>query len=300
MLLKNLIVYRLAKSWSVTADSLEAKLQAQALQPCGSFDMESRGWVSPREDDRLVYSQARHWLLVLGIEQKLLPTSVIRQEAKDRAALLEAQLGRPVGRKQMRDLRDQVTNDLLPRALSKRSTTRAWIDAEGGWLVVDAGADKKAEEFLEALRRAEEDFPCKRLDTERTAGSSMTKWLAAGDPPAGFSIDQDLELQSVDMAKATIRYANHSLEGREIRDHIAAGKTVTRMGMTWKDKISFVLTADLHIKRVNFVDIRREETGEDAEDPEEQFAIDFALATGELTQLLDDLTAALGGDKGTD
>jgi recombination associated protein RdgC len=165
---------------------------------------------------------------------------------------------------------------------------------------VDAGADKKAEEFVDALRRAEEDFPCKRLETERSPGSAMTRWLASGKPPAGFSIDQDLELQSVDLAKSTIRYTRHSLEGREIRDHIASGKTVIRLGMTWKDKITFVLTDELHVKRVNFVDIIRDETGEDAEDADEQFDIDFALMTGELSLFLDDLAEALGGEKAKD
>lgn len=297
MLLKNLIVYRLPKKWSVKADDLEKKLEAQALQPCASFAMESRGWLPPQGEDRFLYTQARHWLLMLGVETKMLPASVIRQAAKDRAAQISAQSGQPVGRKQMRDLRDQVTTELLPRALAKRATTRAWIDDKGRWLVVDAGADKKAEEFVEALRRAEENFQCARLATGRSPGASMTQWLASGKPPAGFSIDQDLELQSASLAKATIRYTRHTLEGREIRGHIAAGMTVVRLGMTWKDKISFVLTDGLHIKRVNFVDIIRDETGDDAEDAEEQFDIDFALMTGELSLFLGDLAAALGGEK---
>lgn len=297
MLLKNLIVYRLAKKWSVTAEGLEKKLEAQALQPCGSFEMESRGWLPPQGEHGFVYTQARHWLLMLGVEQKLLPASVIRQAAKDRAALIAMQLGRPVGRKQLRDLRDEITNELMPRALSKRVTTRGWIDDKGRWLVIDAGADKKAEEFVEAVRRAEDDFPCKRLETERSPGAAMTRWLAAGKAPAGFSIDEDLELQSSDMAKSTIRYTRHSLEGKEIRDHIAQGKTVVRLGMTWKDKISFVLTDELHIKRVSFVDIIRDEAGAEAADADEQFDIDFALMTGELSQLLDDLVVALGGER---
>lgn len=36
--------------------------------------------------------------------------------------------------------------------------------------------------------------------------------------------------------EATIRYANHELEGEEILKHIAAGKRVTRLGLTWNDR----------------------------------------------------------------
>ena len=297
MLLKNLIVYRLSRKWAVKAEDLEKKLAEQALQPCGSFAMESRGWLPPRGEERFLYTQNRHWLLTLGVEQKILPTSVIRQAAADRASQISAQQGRPVGRKEMRDLKDRVTNELLPRALAKRTTTRAWIDAKGHWLAIDAGADKKAEEFLEALRRAEEDFPCKRLDTQRSAGSAMTSWLSTQAPPKGFTIDQDLELLAQDMSKATVRYSRHPLEGKDIRDHIKAGKSAVRLGMTWKDKISFVLTDELHLKRIGFVDIINENASGDAVDEEEQFDMDFALMTGELSLFLDDLVEALGGEK---
>ena len=297
MLLKNLVIYRLGKLWKIEADDFEKKLARHALQPCGSFEMESRGWVPPQGEDRFVYSQQRHWLLTLGVEHKLLPSSVIRQFAKERATQIAAQQAWPVGRKQMRDIRDQVTTELLPRALSRRSTTRAWIDVQGRWLVVDAAADKAAEEFLEALRRVEDDFPCKRLDTQRSPGAAMTRWLAAGDAPLDFSIDQDLELLAPDASKATVRYARHPLEGKDIRDHIAAGKSVTRLGLTWKNRVSFVLTDKLHVKRISFLDIRDEDAGGEPQDEEEKFDIDFALMTGELSLLLADLVKALDGEK---
>ena len=94
-----------------------------------------------------------------------------------------------------------------------------------------------------------------------------------------------------------MRYARHPLEGKEIRDHIAAGKTATRLGLTWKDRISFVLTDQLHIKRINFLDILNDESAGASTDEAEKFDIDFALMTGELSLLLDDLVKALGGEK---
>lgn len=301
MLFKNLLVYRLGRKWALDAARLGEQLARQPLQPPGSFAMDSRGWLPPREEDeRFVYDQERHWLFMLGNEQKLLPASVIKQAAKDRAAQISVAHGRPVGRKEMRDIRDRVTNELLPRALAKRSTLRAWLDEKNRLLIIDTSTDKKAEEFLEALRRAEEDFPCRRLETKLSPGSAMTRWLIEQDAPLGFSIDQDLELQAADMSKATVRYVRHALEGKDIRDHIAAGKTVMKMGLTWKDRVSFMLDEQLHISRVSFVDIVREETGAEAADAEEQFAIDYALMTGELAQMIADLVTALGGEKTAD
>ena len=297
MLLKNLVLYRLPAEWAVDAEQLQRNLANQSLQPCGGFQMESRGWIWPHEDGVFLYQQARQWLLALGVEQKLLPASVIRQEAQDRAAVIEREQGHPVGRKQMRDLRDQVTNELLPRALARRRITHAWVDAAHGLLAVNAVGDAKVEQFMESLRRADDDMQALCLETQRSPAAAMAEWLVQGEAPGAFTIDQDLELRAADASKATVRYARHPLEGKEIRDHIAAGKTVVRLGLTWNDKISFVLTEQLQIKRIVLLNVIRQESEAGIDDEQEQFELDFALMTGELALMIADLVQALGGEK---
>jgi recombination associated protein RdgC len=297
MWFKNLVVYRLPAGSSVKSDDFERKLAHHSLQPCGGLQMESRGWICPHEDGLFLYQQRHQCLLAMGVEQKILPASVIRQEAETRAEDFERRQGRPVGRKQMRELKDQVTDELLPRALSRRRTTYGWIDAANGWLAIDAAADARAEQFMELLRSTEDALLAKRLETQRTPASAMAQWLVRGEAPGAFGIDQDLELRSADASKATVRYARHNLEGKEIRDHIAGGKTVVRLGLTWNDKISFVLTEFLQIKRLTFLDILKEDSGTEAEDKDEQFEIEFALMTGELALMLADLVKALGKEK---
>ena len=297
MWFKNLVVHRLPAGFAVKSDDLERKLAHHSLQPCGGMQMESRGWICPHEDGLFLFQQRQQCLLAMGVEQKILPASVVRQEAQTRAEDIARRQGRPVGRKQMRELKDQVTDELLPRALSRRRTTYGWIDAANGWLAIDAAADAKAEQFMEVLRSTEDSLAAKRLETQRTPASAMAAWLVKGEAPGAFGIDQDLELRSADASKATVRYARHNLEGKEIRDHIAAGKTVVRLGLTWNDKISFVLTEFLQIKRLTFLDILKEDSRTDAEDKDEQFEIEFALMTGELALMIADLTKALGGEK---
>lgn len=297
MWFKNLLVYRIQADTRLKPDGVEEKLKARALQPCGSFEMESRGWVAPRSEDRFLHNLERQWLIQFGVNQKLLPGSVVTQTAKERAAKLAQKQEHPVGRKQMREIRERVLEELMPKALSRRRTLGAWIDPVNAWLVIDTAADKKADELLESLIGADVDLEARRLECQKSPSAQMTLWLSSGKVPAPFTIDQDLELQATGDSRATVRYVNHPLEGREIRDHIAGGKTATRLGMTWKNRISFVLTDQLQIKRVTFLDILKGETESQAEDAEEQFDIDFALMTGELAALLADLVKALGGEK---
>ncbi len=297
MWFKNLVVYRLPAGCAPEADNLDRNLARQALQSCGSLEMESRGWTCPHEDGLFLFPQHRQWLLALGVEQKLLPASVVRQKAEARAEEIARRQGRAVGRKQMRELKEQVTDELLPRALARRRITYGWIDHAKGWLAIDAAADAKAEQFMEALRRAEDAMLALRLETQRTPASAMAEWLVRGEAPGAFSIDEDLELRSTDAGKATVRYARHNLEGKEIRDHIASGKSVVRLGLTWSDKISFVLTEHLQLKRLVFLDILRQDSGPEAQDEDERFENDFALMTGELSLMFADLVKALGGEK---
>ncbi len=102
-------------------------------------------------------------------------------------------------------------------------------------------------------------------------------------------------MQSSDDSKATVRYANHDLEGKEILNHIASGKRVIRLGMTWNDRISFALNEQLQIKRIEFLDIIKDESSSVADNEDEMFELDFTLMTGELTKMLASLTEALGG-----
>ena len=297
MWFRNLVVYRLGAGWSLAAEDLEARLAQQPLQKCGGFDMESRGWVCPQHEGQYLYTQNRQWLLALGLEQKLLPSSVIRQAADERIAEIEAKLGQPIGRKQKREIKDKVHAELMPRALSRRRRTRAWIDAANGWLAVDAAGEPKAEQLLEVLRRAVDDLPAARLETRMSPSASMSRWILSGEVDGPFSLDQDLELRAPDATKATVRYARHGLEGKDIREHIAAGKQPVRLGLTWNDRISFVLTEELHVKRLSFLDILKRESSDEIEDDDERFDIDFALMTGELARMLADLVKALGGEQ---
>lgn len=297
MWFKNIFIYRLPADCAITAAALQEKLAQKPLQPCSGLDKQSRGWVSCRGDDRLVHAANGQMLFALGVEQKLLPATIITRFAKERVADIEAQQGYKVGRKELKDLKEAITEELLPRAFAIQRTTYAWLDPVNGYLIIDAASIVKAEELLEFLNKTLDDLPVKPLHTELSPVAAMTDWLAGETAPAGFTIDRELELRATGESKATVRYANHALEGEEILAHIAAGKRATRLGLTWNDRISFVLTEQLQIKRLEFLDIIKEESSTLADTADEMFDLDFTLMTGELARMLADLTDALGGEK---
>ncbi len=296
MFFKNAQVYRLAKDWGMTAEGLEEQLAKKAFHPCGSQDMESRGWVSPNKTESLVAAVGGQWLVALGFESRILPGAVVKQEAEERAQLIAEQQGFKPGKKQMKEIKEAVLQELLPRAFTKRSTMYAWIDPVGGWLVVDASSLSRAEDVVETLRHTLESFPLTLLRTERSPVSAMADWLAAGEAPEGFTLDSDFSLKSVSEDKAEASFKRHGLESAHVKDHLEAGKLPTRLAMTFDDRVSFVLTDKGEVKRIDLLDVAKESLEGKDEDAEALFQAEFALMAGELSRLFESLVDALGGE----
>jgi recombination associated protein RdgC len=294
MLFKNLVFHRLPAKWEMSAAELEGQLAGRTLQPCGPFDMSSKGWLPVTQGGRLLHTVNQQHLIALGTDDKLLPGSIIKQVAQERSEIQAQEQGFPVGRKQMRDLRMRVADELRARALTRRRVTRAWIDPLAGWFAVDASSVPRAELVIETLSDTLGSFAPVGIETARSPQAAMASWLLGGEVPGRFSIDDELELQSADKVKAIIKYTRHPLDGKEIRAHLTAGKYPTRLGLTWNDRVSFVLTDKLQVKRLDFLEMSKDDTEGDDVDPAEQFDIDFAVMAGELAALLKDLTALMG------
>ncbi len=294
MWFKNLMVYRLT-NWSLSSTELEQKLAERALQPCGGLDAQRMGWVAPRPDgSTLVHEQGPQLLISLGMEKKLLPSSVVNQFAAQRAQDVEAQQGYKPGRKQMKEIKEAVTDELLPRAFVIRSQTYAWLDTRHGWLVIDAASVGKADDLLEMLIKSVEDIAIEPLRTNVTPVSAMTSWLSGEELPAVFTVDRDCELRGSGEEKATVRYVRHSLETDEIARHIGEGKEVTKLAMSWADKLSFVLHENWQIKRLAPLDVLKDQA--EGSDADELFDADFVIMTGELQRLLPELIELLDGE----
>lgn len=296
MWFKNLQLYRLPAPWDMTAARLDEMLSAHAFVPGSGLELQTQGWVPPRPDGTLVHSVNGQYLITLRTEKKLLPAAVVNQVTKARAAEIEEQQGYKPGRKQLREIKEEVTDTLLPRAFAVQRDTRAWIDPVNGLLVVDAATPSKADELLGLLNKSVDRLPLANLHVRSSPALAMTAWLQCGEVPGAFTVDQDTELRATDESKAAVRYVRHSAEADDVRRHVDAGKQCTRLALTWADKISFVLTDQLVLKRLEPLDVLKENAGAGGQNEEERFNGDFALMTGELGRLIANLVDALDGE----
>ncbi|MDP3189937.1 recombination-associated protein RdgC [Rhodoferax sp.] len=293
---KNVIMYRIAPGWSLTAEQVEARLQDNPFVECGASQEKSVGWVAPRGEANgpLLEAVAGQWILKLMLQVRALPASVVNRKAQERVAQIEASTGRKPGKKETRDLKDDIRLELLPMAFTKQSSTRVWLDREAQLLVTDAGSQARADELITLLVQGLPGLALSLIDTQISPGAAMADWLVSQEAPQGFSVDRECELKAADESKAVVRYARHRLDTEEVKQHIEGGKMPTRLALTWNDRVSFVLTEGLQLKKLAFLDVVFEGASAGKDDG---FDADVAIATAELQKALPALLEALGGER---
>ncbi len=295
---KNVIVFRIGADWKAPAIStLEDMLQKNRFMPCAATQTESFGWVSPRNEEHspMLEAQSGHFILKLSGERKTVPASAVKHELEIRCKAIEAQRGKKPGRKEKKEMKEDIQHELLPRAFSKFSSNFVWIDTNAGYLVIGTGsmraADAVVTHVVAAMAAASAVIELKPIHTELSPAKAMAHWLETRVAPSGFTLDQECELRQQDDSKAVVRYSRHTLDIEEIGQHIRGGKAPSKLAMTYDDKVSFVLGDDMGIRKIKFSDNIFKDAG-DAKD----FDANVAIATAELSPLFDDLINALGGE----
>jgi len=214
----------------------------------------------------LVHVVAGRSLLCLRVEEKILPASVLNQAVAERVAMIEDQRQRPVRHKEKQELRDQLLQELLPRALVRSRHGYAYLDTMGGWLVIDSASPRGVEEIIGTLRKTLDVLPIAPPEVRQSVTATMTAWLVERCPPAGFEFGDSCELREMGEAGGVVRCRGQDLTGDEIRAHLVAGKQVTQLGLVWNGRIAFVLDEMLVIRRLRFLDIVRESLQDTATD----------------------------------
>jgi len=293
------MVYRLTAPWTVSQAQLEAALQQARFVECGASQEKSVGWTEPRGQAHgaCVEVVGGQWIMKWMLEVKTVPGSVVKRKVQDEVAKIQTTTGRKPGKKEIRTLSDDARLALLPMAFTKQAGVTLWLDPQAQLLVLDAGSQAKADEVLTSLVKAVGGLALGQINTQTAPATAMAHWLATQEAPVGFSVDRECELKAADESKAVVRYTRHALDTDEVVQHIANGKVPTRLALTWSDRVSFVLTEALQLKKVVFLDVVAQEAPVAAGDrSDDHFDADVAIATGELSRLLPDLLEALGGE----
>lgn len=298
MFFQNLYVFRLTEPNSVDFDSVTKALEKRPFIECGSQDRLSAGFVppAPHAPDLIAYQSQSAFLIALKIEERVLPTSVIKEHADKRATQTEEREHRKVGRKEYKEIKERVAEELLPRAFTKSKVIRGLIDPKRQLILVDQGSPAKAELFIQLVREALGSLSTKLVQTQLDPVTAMTTWLEH-DAPTFFSIDSETKMVTPGGGGAEVSCKRHDLTTDEVQMHLKSGKLVKQLALSWDDRLSFTLTDKLQIKKLAFLDLLQDQIKEaDAEDAAAMFETTLTIMATEAFSLVEAILQALGGE----
>lgn len=303
MWFKNLHLYRLHGAQLLSPEQTATAMAEHAAKPLGTADARRLGWTAPA--GRLGGGQLLHTVqndghrLISALRQeRMLPASVVAEEVAEQVADIEAREGRKVTRQEKTALKEQVTEELLPRAFVRQQKIDLWWDTEHNLIGVNTPNRSRAEDVLDLLRETLGSLKATPLSSQTLPIRAMTTWL--GDPasrPADLQLLDGVELKAKG-DDGVVRARQVDLDSDEMQQLLESGRQASKMAMAIEGQLSFVLHDDLALKSLRFGDALIEEAdhADDGDNALARLETDFVLMTGSLRDSVARLIEWLGGE----
>ena len=275
-------------------ERLEIALAESWFCSISGLDWFSEGFYCPVPFGNPIIFEAQNTMLIsLMREEKVLPSAAIKHKLDERIIKIQTKEGRNVGRKEKQELREAIIDNLLPKALTKRSRTNGLLDT--GWLWVDTASRHKAENLLTKLREALGGLPAQQPLARQSPASLMTNWLLQGEAQGRFVLDSDVTLVGAGDVASKVKISRKDLTAEDVVQHAKNGMKVTELGLIWNDRVAFILTQDLTLKRIQWLDVVQEEAEGSCDDAESMAYATQLLMAAALSVILGELVDLLGG-----
>lgn len=253
MWFKNARIYKITETLNLEQESLERALAEHKFSPCTGQEAVRMGFTFPLHHSIKQYHHQQQHLHLFAVkrQEKMLPAAVINEELQPKIAALELDKGRPIGRKEKQALKEELIQTLLPRAMSRSSVIHAVYDSKTGFLIVDSASAGRAEDVLALLRKSLGSLPALPWTDNNKLNMNMQSWLAGENLPEGFELGHSVELKAPDEEGAKAKFSNHLLTSDEVQSHLE-DKLVTRLELAQAEKITFTITDDGSLRRIQW------------------------------------------------
>ncbi|MCK2182942.1 recombination-associated protein RdgC [Halomonas getboli] len=300
MWFKHLHLYRLHDAPELDAARLEEALEQQAFRPLGGSEARRLGWCAPagRAGTQLLHELQGQRLITALRQERLLPAAVVKEELEERVEAIETAESRKLRRQEKLTLKEQVYEELLPRAFVRSQKVDLWWDTRRGLIAVNTSSRKRAEELLDLLRETLGSLKVTPLASQTLPMRAMTTWLGdAATRPEDMALGDQVELKAKG-DDGVLRARQVDLDSDEIQQLLESGRQASKMALGLEGRLTFVLHDDLAIKSLRFDDALIDEASQtdDGDDALVRLETDFMLMTQALADGIERLLAWLGGE----
>ncbi|MBI6882495.1 recombination-associated protein RdgC [Pseudomonas putida] len=301
MWFKNLLLYRLTQRLEHDAETLEEALGQKPSRPCASQELSTYGFVAPfgkGDEAPLVHVCGDFMLISARKEERILPGSVVKDALKEKVEEIETEQQRKVYKKERDQIKDEIIQELLPRAFIRKSTIFAALDLKENLIIVNSSSPKRAEDLLSTVREVIGSLPVRPVTVKIAPSATMTDWIKAEEAAENFHVLDRATMCDTHEDGGKIAATRQDMTSEEIKLHISTGKQVTKLGLAWQDKLSFTLDEKMVVTGLKFEELLQDQAAADGgDDALAQADASFLLMMSTFREFLPELFEALGGEE---
>lgn len=149
---------------------LQEMLARAAFAPTTDLQAESTGWAPVHDELGLVHAMQDHLLLRMRTETRVMPAKAIDLQVDEAAAKVEEAQGHKPGKRQRREIREQVIDQMLPAAFRQQDDVLIWIDTHAGRLVIDSASSGPRDAAVGLLCKSIDHFALRSPGREHGRG----------------------------------------------------------------------------------------------------------------------------------
>lgn len=266
-LIKNAIVY--AATLPSAAD-LAVHLAERPWSPILETQLSQASFVPVKITKELVTQFDGGYCFSLRLDEKILPTSIVRAKADERIARVEAATGARMKKIERIAIYENTLSDLAKTALVKTAVITAFYNTRDNYLIVPVTSSKLANVVIGTLIQVVGSVKTTTihisdikngLSTRLKAHLAEEKDLRAFES-AGFKIGEQVNLQKAGGEKVNYKLESLDSVAVAIIDRLDNGFTVNALSLE-SNGVEFKLTQDFTFKQIAFPAPAEAEEGDD-------------------------------------
>lgn len=313
-LFTNLLVYRIHNDNELHSFHLNDLMGERPARAPGNQELATIGFVKPTGEDDLLVDDINNETRVfaVGIAERMLPAKIVRTAAMKKVRQIENEQQRKVYAREKQQIKDEVIQDLLPRAFIDTRVIYGMI--MGPYLIIDTSSVKRAESVLNLLRETMGSLGVRPVTVKGTPISKFTDWFTHKERLHHFELTGDFKANSSGDEFDFVNGKGTSPTDETLSDLVRdAERRVTVLGLQHHcddgEGVSFTVNEMLGIKGVKWPDHLIEQANDDAGALDDQDEVDaekhastllratFLLIAAEMHKLLQNLLLELGGEE---
>lgn len=310
-LFSNILAYRVTNAFDLHKD-LEAVNQALASKPArlpGKMELNAVGFTEPVGEEGAFIERIAPmaYVFAYNLAERMIPGKIVRQQVAARVKQIEKEQERKVYAREKQQIKDEVLNQMLPRAFIDQKITYGMV--MGPYILIDSSSAKRGEDILSTMRSCLGSLGARPVSVKTTPIDAFTRWFTTGETDGPFHMTGDFKANNRSDESDFVNGKGTSPEHEGLSDLVREyDRRVTVLGLGWGtstgETASFTVNEMIGIKGIKWPEslseMAADQVGEEEDDDARRVTLlrtTMILLGAELKQLLADLLPALGHEE---